>query len=468
MKTMRRAVSGCLAAAAGLAVMAIPARTLPLRAERLGQDAQNDVTIVLSNPAYHPRLGLPDFVVPSGDPELAAAMKTVADVLWNDLDFEREYYLIPRASSAAIPVSPASALPFPQWTEIGADFVLAGSATRHGSEVAIELRMIAVRGDQQGHQAFGARYPNCTVQNARYCAHAIADDFHKQTRGLDGVARTKLAFSSDRDAARVPGRPSQTQGQGKEIYISDYDGANQTRFTVNRHLNIGPAWAPVGGRLAYTSWMAGPPDIYVANLAQPGRGLSRPAAGSLAVQNWLPAWSPDGKKLAFASTRSGNLDIWVVNSDGSGLVNLTNSPGIDSAPTWSPDGNKIAFTSDRAGSKQLWVMSATGTGMERLVAQQIDRPTWSRLNFIAFTVGSGPGYDIGIYDFGNPGVRVLTDGRGKNESPAIAPNGRHIAFVTSRWGKEQIAMIDLTGGPPRQITQSGNNDYPNWGPIPQP
>ncbi|HVT46480.1 MAG TPA: hypothetical protein VHD57_01730 [Vicinamibacterales bacterium] len=466
--TMRRIFSVGIVGGVLAVAVTTGGRDGAFRVEALAQSSQTDVTITLSNPAYHPKIGIPDFLINGGDAELAAAAKTVADVLWNDIDFEREYYVIPRAETASIPVRPADSLPYQQWTDIGADFVLVGSASRSGGDMAIELRLISVRGETQGRQPFGARYPNCKVDNPRYCAHAIADDFHKQTKGLDGVARTKLAFSSDRDTGRVSGRPVQAGAQAKEIYLSDYDGANQRRFTVNRHLNIAPAWSPDGRLLAYTSWLTGPPDIYVANLAQPGRALERPAHGSLAVQNWLPAWSPDGTKLAFVSTRAGNSDVWVVNRDGSGLQNLTNTPGIDSAPTWSPDGGKIAFTSDRAGTKQLWVMSANGTGKQLLVSQQVDRPTWSRLNFIAFTLGTGPGYEIAIYDFNTSSIRVLTDGRGKNESPAVAPNGRHVAFVTNRWGKEQIAIVDVAGGGIRQITTTGNNDYPNWGPIPQP
>src|SRR6185369_5080540 len=119
------------------------------------------------------------------------------------------------------------------------------------------------QGRVAGEEGFAKGYPNCRMSNPRFCAHSIADDFHKEVRQLDGVARTKLAFVSDRDATRVVGRPSQTQAVGKEIYISDYDGANQLRLTVNRSLNISPAWAPGGNLLAYTSYSSGFPDIYI-------------------------------------------------------------------------------------------------------------------------------------------------------------------------------------------------------------
>jgi TolB protein len=458
--TPRTLPVAALAGAAALTIAA-PAAT-PIVATSLDQTPQTEVSLIMSNPASHPRVGLPDLLGTGSDADLAAAAKTLAEVLWADLDFEREFYMIPRKTSATIPAAPIEALPYQQWSDVGADLVLVGSVTRRGGDLAVELRMIGVRGEAQGKQSFGRAYPNCKLDNPRACAHAIADDWHKQTRGLDGVARTKLAFVSDRHGSRVTGRPGQTAGVSKEIYISDYDGANQMRVTVNGNLNCCPAWSPTGGLLSYVSWMSGFPDIYVANLAQPGR-LGRPAGGTTAIHNWTPEWSPDGSRLAFASTRSGNLDIWVANRDGTGLQNLTNSPGSrEGTPTWSPNGAQIAFTSDRAGTNQLYVMSSTGTGVQLLVAQQVDRPTWSLLNFIAFTVGSGPGYDIGIYDFANPGVRILTDSSGSNESPAVAPNGRHIAFVTTRWGRAHIAIIDRTGQNIKQITEVGNNTFPNW------
>jgi TolB protein len=443
-------------------------------AESLPQSQRNELELSLVNPGSNQRIGLPDFLVPSTDPELAAAAKIIADVLWDDLDFEREFYMIPRQTSASVPVASPTALPYDRWTQLGADFVLVGEASRRGEEILVNMRMMAVRGDARGRQHFGRGYPNCRAEQLRLCAHSIADDFHKEVAGLNGVARTKIAFSSDRDATRVTGRPGQTQLSAKEIYVSDYDGANPRRLTVNRSLNISPAWGPGGATLAYTSYSArGFPDIFVANLREPGRGLSRPAQGNDQVHNQLASWSPDGSQIAFMSNRTGDLDIWVVNSDGTGLRNLTNFPrGAEGAPTWSPDGAFIAFTSDRAtgGTPQLYVMTADGTNQRRLVSERVDRPTWSPLNFIAFTVGPGSGQNIGLLDMNNQaaGVIVLTDGRGTNESPAVAPNGRHIAFVTTRWGRSHVAIVDRDGKNYRQVTRVGNNGFPNWQPITAP
>ena len=111
-------------------------------------------------------------------------------------------------------------------------------------------------------------------------------------------------------------------------------------------------------------------------------------------------------------------------------------------------------------------MNVNSTVAERLpVGQDMDRPTWSREDFIAFTLATGAGYDIALYDFGTRTVRILTDGLGQNESPAVAPNGRHVAFVTTRWGRQEIATVNAAGGHIRRVTQTGNNTYPSWQPM---
>jgi TolB protein len=57
---------------------------------------------------------------------------------------------------------------------------------------------------------------------------------------------------------------------------------------------------------------------------------------------------------------------------------------------------------------------------------------------------------------------VLTYGEGSNESPAFSPNGRHIAFMSTRKGGSQIYTMTRDGRDVRQITTTGNNVTPSW------
>ena len=124
---------------------------------------------------------------------------------------------------------------------------------RRGAEgrrpsISVQVRLFRSAGSSA---AFSKEYSGGAT-NPRVFAHTIADEMHKQQRELNGVARTKLAFSSDRDGERLRGTIEQRTI--KEIYITDYDGENQRRITVNRSLNITPVWSADGRAIAYTSY----------------------------------------------------------------------------------------------------------------------------------------------------------------------------------------------------------------------
>jgi TolB protein len=184
-------------------------------------------------------------------------------------------------------------------------------------------------------------------------------------------------------------------------------------------------------------------------------------------ESWLPAWSPDGTRLCFASPRGGggHTQLYVTNRDGSNLRKLTDHPSINTSPTWSPSGTQIAFTSDRTGSPQIYVIGVDGLGLQRVTSESYaDKPTWSPLpyNEIAYTAKTGPGNDIKVIDIATRQVKQLTFGEGTNESPAFAPNGRHLAFMSTRSGKKQIFTIARDGRDLKQVTKTGNNEQPDW------
>ncbi len=60
-------------------------------------------------------------------------------MLWDDLNFEREFDMIPRDTYASIPAARSLAgIPFDRWRELGADALLVGTvesaATRSASK----------------------------------------------------------------------------------------------------------------------------------------------------------------------------------------------------------------------------------------------------------------------------------------------------------------------------------------------
>ena len=62
----------------------------------------------------------------------------------------------------------------------------------------------------------------------------------------------------------------------------------------------------------------------------------------------------------------------------------------------------------------------------------------------------------------------LTSGDGSNESPSFSPDGRRVAFSSTRGGGPQIFVVDSqTGSSIEKLTTVGNNSSPEWSGYPQ-
>jgi len=407
-----------------------------------------------------PRLAVPDFIALTTDAESLAIARTIGQVLWDDLNYEREFAFIPRDVYATIPKATSfNDIPYDRWRELNADGLVVGTVQKTGNSLRVEIRLFNVRGRQS---VFGKVYTGSGA-NPRLYAHMAADEIYQSQRALRGVAESKLTFVSDRDGARMTNTVEKRDT--KEVYIADYDGENQRRLTTDRTLNTFPRWSPDARSIAYTSYRRGAGQIFVSNIYV--GTLEEVTKGP--AENWLAAWSPDGTKLCVASPREGkgHTNLYVMNRDGSGVRKLTDHPSINTSPTWNPAGTQVAFVSDRTGAPQIYVIAADGVGQpQRLTTTEgyADKPTWSPApyNEIAFAARTGPGFDVKIMDVATRTVKQLTFGEGTNESPVFSSNGRHIAFTSTRSGKKQIFTLTRDGRDLKQITRVGNNEQPDW------
>ena len=445
-------------AVAVLSISAAPQQAPPAPQPAPQQPSEIGVRITGDSGAQ-PRYAVPDFVALT--PNAAEIAKTLGQVLWDDLNFERELYMIPRDTAATVPLARSpEQVAFNTWRELGADAVFFGTVEQKGDEIRVQVRLFNVQSRQS---VFGEEYTG-RARSARLIAHTVADAVHLQQRALTGVARTRLTFVSDRHNESVLGTVEKRSG--KEVYIADYDGANQQRITTTRQLNNNPSWGADAKSIAYIQYRNNVPEILV-SFIQTGV-LQNVTKGRFRDGAYLPVFSPDGKQIAFATTPAGQAasDIHVMNADGTNLRRLTTHPAADTAPTWSPSGAQIAFTSDRGGRPQIYVVNADGSGLFRLPIPdgEADRATWSPApyNEIAYSARTGAGYDIKVHDLSTGMTRQLTFGEGTNESPAFSKTGRHIAFSSTRSGNVQIFTIGRDGRGLRQITRTGNNQTPDW------
>ncbi len=445
------------AALAGTALALALAGTGSGRSAPLPQPPQPSVEQIVIG-GKPTRLAVPDCIARRADEASQAVCRTISQVLRSDLAFEGLFQFVPDNLITALPPQNPDTPNFLDWKGIGATtLVLTRAEVLAGGETSVEVRVFSV---DTGARMLARSYSAKTT-NPRIFAHQASDDIMALTQ-YRGVARTRIAFVSDRDATK--------ERRSKEIYVVDYDGYNPSRVTVNGSLNITPAWSPDGKGLAYVSYRQGSPLIFLARIFE-GKSVANLTGERGDAQAFAPSFSPDGRSLAFASSRSGNMDVWVEAADGGGARRLTTTQASDTAPCWSPTGHELAFTSNRTGTPQLWQMDADGLNVRRLtnVGNYNDGCAWNpakQYSEIAYTARlDAGGFDIAVIDLATRQIRQITEGRGSCEYPSWAPNGRHLVFSCKRGSRWEITISDREGRSLQTLSSGpGNNVQPDWGP----
>jgi TolB protein len=344
------------------------------------------------------------------------------------------------------------------WTAppANAQFVAYGTLTASGNSLGVDAWFNDVQ-NPATPPAIGKHYPGAvTNENVRRLAHMFADEIvMRLSGGVPGIAQTRIAFVSSRSG-------------NKEIWVMDYDGANQHQVSHLRTISLTPRWSPDATRIAFTCY-------------EPYRGvtsaqiciISLLTGGMIAFPrfhgtNSAPAWSPDGSKIAFMSSMGGNPEIYETDASGGHLKRLTISSGVNTSAQWNPKtGQQIVFVSDRGGEPVLYLMNADGTNVEKLnmpdMGYVID-PAWSpNGQLLAFSWRRPSGnFDIYVMDVASRQMVELTRDAGRNERPSWAPDGRHLVFESTRTGTRQIWTMLADGTQPRQLTTAGQNESANW------
>jgi dipeptidyl aminopeptidase/acylaminoacyl peptidase len=206
-----------------------------------------------------------------------------------------------------------------------------------------------------------------------------------------------------------------------------------------------------------------------------------PADGSAAPKELIgggstdntPRFSPDGKRVAFISSRDGAPQVYLADANGGGVHELTNlAMGVQPPLVFSGDGNHVAFVSDvfpecsdeacnKRTSEDADKNPVKVHRLTRLLYRHWDE--WRenvRHHVFVADLTSGTTIDVTPGDYDSP--------PGQQEDGAIvfSPDGREIAFASSREGADKEAwttnhdvwVVPASGGEAKKITTNPASD----------
>jgi Tol biopolymer transport system component len=258
-------------------------------------------------------------------------------------------------------------------------------------------------------------------------------------------------------------------------------------------------WSPDGKQFVYHTTAPGDPLFLSDGHTMPGRRIYEAPAG---IHCHFPLWSPDGVFVYFVrGVPPDEWDIWRIRPNGEGLERITNQTArishpvfIDSrtllylatdaegAGPWifgidverrephrvsteltrftslgaSADGRQLAATMGRTHTSLWRVTVAADLTSASAPVSVLDDGTAPRVGpgFIVFV--SSRGGTPGLYTLTNGAVRELWNGRGARVAgaPAIAPDGRRIAFVADAAHHTRLLTIDVDGSNLKTLSES--------------
>ena len=206
---------------------------------------------------------------------------------------------------------------------------------------------------------------------------------------------------------------------------------------------------------------------------------------------FMPAISPDGREVAYERGYASRMHVYVRDAAGGLALPLTEKrAGTQEYPVWSPDGRRIVFmqytVGEPAGAFAVPRMGGAATpvaraGLSFLWALRGDRVLYQRGDslFVGTVDGASESFvtaAAGLHSaaWSLDGSRIaFAEGNDEyignttigNWAPSFSPDGREIAFYSTRFGTRDLFLINADGtGELRLTSDSGEEYHPKFSP----
>jgi TolB protein len=331
------------------------------------------------------------------------------------------------------------------WRNTGAEVVIkvAARRTKDNKVEVFGLAYLLAAGEQPVFEK------KIVVQqeDVRVTAHRVTDALLGALTGREGGFASHMSFSSK-------------WGRNHAVFTVDADGHNITRLTDPRDTSVAPAWGP-GGYLFYSKSKDYAP-FQMMRLGE-ARALSMPFKNSI----YSLAFSADGKRLAVSVAEGQGSAVYSGNADGSGMTKVSNTE-IATRPVFSPNGKLVWIGgSESHGSQRVYVDGKAISPLGFSAASPTFCDTEDGIRVVYSVSLGGDRRDIVWSTETGKGIQRLTQDQGNNTYPACSPDGRMLAFFSTRKGESGLYVKSLKSFVTQKISSRKGQSLV-WDRLPPP
>jgi TolB protein len=247
--------------------------------------------------------------------------------------------------------------------------------------------------------------------------------------------------------------------QGYQLNIGEWNGAfPQTAVLPTREPLISPTFAPDGQKIAYVSFDSGKAVIVLQTLATGQRTIITSSKGNSSA----PAFANKNDLFAAALGRDGGTHVYLMNTKGENIVPVTSGNAINTEPVFAPDDSALFFVSDRTGGPQIYRIKLDNgkpSGQAERLTFEGDYNISPRISpdgrLLAYIARRDNRFMLAVLDLTNGTEKVLSE-IGREEAPSFAPNGKHFVVASVVKGRGILQLVSLDGNVRRVLDIPGN------------